>query len=416
MPPLPLASFWIGGFEGADHRNGAGVPLDMAAVTGHRRRLDDDYAQLARLGVRTVRESVGWRLSEIAPGRFDFTWMRRCMQAADRHGLQVLWTFMHYGMPDDLHVMAPAFVPRFVAFARAAARALRACEARWPPVVTPVNEIGFLAWALAETDTMAGGPRRADGDAPRTPEGDTLRSGYAVKCRLAEAAIAAMPAIREELPAVRFMHVEPLIHVVPEAGRPELQPLADQIAAYQWQAWDLLCGRLEPQLGGTAAHLDVLGVNHYHSSQWEVPSERRLAWHLGDPRRARLSTLLDTAWKRYCRELVVAETSHFGAGRRQWLDDIGGELQQAIGAGLPLRGACLYPVLDRPDWNDLGHWHRSGLWDAGTGENDGGPEGVPLRRLCAPYARALRRWTRRLAVAACEDPRNERAEGTRCST
>ena len=53
------------------------------------------------------------------------------------------------------------------------------------------------------------------------------------------------------------MHVEPLVHVVAS--------LAEQVRGYQWQAWDLLAGRLEPELGGSAEALDLLGINHYHN-------------------------------------------------------------------------------------------------------------------------------------------------------
>ena len=31
--------------------------------------------------------------------------------------------------------------------------------------------------------------------------------------------------------------------------------------------------------------------------------------------------------------------------------------------GVPLEGVCLYPILDRFDWEDPTHWHNSGLWD-----------------------------------------------------
>jgi hypothetical protein len=50
-----------------------------------------------------------------------------------------------------------------------------------------------------------------------------------------------------------------------------------------------------------------------------------------------------------------------------------------------LEGACLYPILDRFDWEDRNHWHNCGLWDLqlnGAGR---------YRRVLNPeYARALR--------------------------
>jgi len=49
-----------------------------------------------------------------------------------------------------------------------------------------------------------------------------------------------------------------------------------------------------------------------------------------------------------------------------------------------LWGICLYPVIDRPDWDDLNHWHRSRLWDL---QPDA--DGPPKRLLYQPYANAL---------------------------
>jgi hypothetical protein len=195
--------------------------------------------------------------------------------------------------------------------------------------------------------------------------------------------LAGMEAIRVVDPGARFLHVDPLVHVVPPADRPELQPLADEVAAFQWQAFDLIAGRREPELGGSPAALDLVGVNQYHSGQWEVVTEARLAWHTGDPRRRPFADMLEEAWRRYGRPLVVAETSHVGSGRAAWLDGIAQEVMNARARGVPVEGLCLYPLVDRHDWNDRAHWHRSGLWDRG---DDG------TMALVAPYAQALARW------------------------
>src|SRR5690606_5852100 len=99
MPETPFRSFWMGGFEGADHRNGSGVALDMAASNEHIARLDEDYGAAVRQGIRTVRESLGWRLSEPKDGCFDWRRLHAIRAAAERNGVQVLWTLMHYGTP-----------------------------------------------------------------------------------------------------------------------------------------------------------------------------------------------------------------------------------------------------------------------------------------------------------------------------
>jgi trimethylamine:corrinoid methyltransferase-like protein len=45
---------------------------------------------------------------------------------------------------------------------------------------------------------------------------------------------------------------------------------------------------------------------------------------------------------------------------------------------------CLYPILDRFDWEDYTHWHNSGLWDMQKNGN-----GHYHRVLNEEYARAL---------------------------
>src|SRR4029453_4110207 len=97
-PRFPFRSFWMGGYEGADHVNAHGLPLDMAGCNDHTRRLNEDYASAAALGAHAGRESIGWRLAEREAGRWDLSRVRRIARCASQHGLQVIWTFMHYGV------------------------------------------------------------------------------------------------------------------------------------------------------------------------------------------------------------------------------------------------------------------------------------------------------------------------------
>jgi beta-glucosidase/6-phospho-beta-glucosidase/beta-galactosidase len=121
---------------------------------------------------------------------------------------------------------------------------------------------------------------------------------------------------------------------------------------------------MEPGLGGQPKYLDVMGLNYYHSNQWEHP-DRRLPWE-AQPRDERwlpLHRLLAEMYNRYRRPLFIGETSHFGAGRGLWLREIVDEVSQAMRMGVPMEGITLYPIIDRPDWDNLEHWHNSGLWD-----------------------------------------------------
>ena len=410
---VPYRSFWMGGFEGADHRNSAGLPLDMARASGHLQRLSEDYAAAARLGLGTVRESIGWRLAETAPQTWDLKRAEGMARCAKDHGLQVLWSLMHYGTPPDVSLFDDALIPRFAAFGAEVARKLGPLSDEGP-VYSLINEIGFLAWAASETSLIwpyrrAASSSRLEGaeDDEQHPDDkhDTRRSGYAVKRRLVRAALAAMEAIRSIDPRARFLHIEPIVHICAPVGRDELQPLADTIADYQWQVWDLLCGKLEPQLGGCAAALDLIGVNHYHSSQWEAQTEARLNWLPPDARRRSPAALLAQTWQRYGRPLLVAETSHVGEGRAAWLDYIAGAVAEARAQGTPVAGVCLYPLVDRPDWDHASRWHRSGLFDVlpPRGEDSSRPEEdhchpeLEFERVAHPaYLSALTRWQCRL--------------------
>jgi len=60
--------------------------------------------------------------------------------------------------------------------------------------------------------------------------------------------------------AARFIHIEPLIHVVAPAHQPELTQAAANFCTYQWQVWDMLIGRYAPKLGGAPTAIDWIGT------------------------------------------------------------------------------------------------------------------------------------------------------------
>jgi hypothetical protein len=186
-----------------------------------------------------------------------------------------------------------------------------------------------------------------------------------LKRQLVRASIAAIQAIRAVDPTARFVAPEPLIHNVPPVSQPWNTGPALAQRNSQFEAWDLLTGRQEPSLGGREEYLDVVGVNFYAANQWEVPGGRKLHWDAGsdDPRWMPLHQLLAEVYDRYRRPLVIAETGHYGIGRADWLNEISAEVKQALVLGIGLEGACLYPILDRFDWDDESHWHNCGMWD-----------------------------------------------------
>jgi UDP-galactopyranose mutase len=362
-------SFWIGGFESASHINKSGARIDMVSATQHDVQVDQDYARLAGWGIQTVREGVRWHLVE-SDHDFDFSSLEMIVDAARRHRVQVIWALCHYGWPDDLDILTPGFVGRFARYCGRTARFI-ADHSDGIQFYTPVNEISFLAWAAGEKAYFH--PHRED-------------VGTALKHQLVRASIAGMEAIWAVDPTARIMHTEPLIHVLTPRDRPDLARAAADQRAAQFEAWDMLCGAMEPQLGGHPRYLDIVGVNYYHANQWEHP-DQRLRWEdtPRDPRWLPFSALLAEVYYRYWRPVVVSETSHFGSGRGRWIREVAEEVARAREAGVDVEGLCIYPIIDRPDWENPDHWHNSGLWDL---ERDAA--GRLQRVLCRDYAEALR--------------------------
>jgi beta-glucosidase/6-phospho-beta-glucosidase/beta-galactosidase len=375
--PTIFSSFWMAGFESACHINRRRQRLDMIASTQHDRFVESDYAKLRALGMTTVRDTARWHLIESSPGIFELSSVAATVSAARRQQIQIVWDLCHYGWPDGLDIYSAAFVDRFARFCSEISRFIRE-QSDDVPFYTPINELSFFAWAAGEVGWFY-------------PFGHSR--GGEVKRQLVRACIAGIEAIWAVDRRARIVTVEPLIHVVPPRGRPELADVAAAYRRSQFEAWDMLAGALTPELGGQPRYLDILGVNFYHDNQWEYPGGEKIAWHIlpRDPRWVPFHVLLREAYERYRRPIFVAETSHVGAGRALWISEMADELCLAIDAGVPLEGVCLYPILDRFEWDDPTHWHNSGLWDLVRDEQDN-----LLRRLNEEYADALYAAQRKL--------------------
>jgi beta-glucosidase/6-phospho-beta-glucosidase/beta-galactosidase len=376
--PSLFRSFWMGGFESACHITATGARLDMLRATQHDRFVREDYAALRDQRIGTIRDTIRWHLVERAPGVYDFSSLEPYVDAANATGVEVIWDLLHYGWPDGLDIFSPEFVDRFAGFCRATAEHLRT---RVPAerFYTPINEISFFAWAAGEVGWFH-------------PFG--IRRGGDLKRQLVRAWIAGVDAIRDVDPGARVVSVEPLIHTVPPRGRPDVDGRAAGQNESQWEAWDLLNGAREPELGGHPRYLDIVGVNFYHDNQWEVPGGAKIHWHVKprDPRWVPFSQLIRRAYDRYQRPIIIGETSHVGVGRADWIRELTDEVLIAIDLGLPLEGVCLYPIMDRFEWNDPTHWHNSGLWDY-----DIQADGTFRRVLNAAYAAEFSRSQLRLA-------------------
>jgi hypothetical protein len=211
-----------------------------------------------------------------------------------------------------------------------------------------------------------------------------------MKVALCRMAIEGAQAIREVIPGARMVHVDPIIHEVPPPGHPELERKAWEDAYEKaYEAWDMLYGRLRPELGGAPEILDIVGVNVYAYCESQINADgSKEALSPRDPRRKPLSDLLMYAWKRYHRPIIIGETSGAQNGRAEWLRMVMQESLKALNAGIDLQGICLYPCVDIPDWNS-GEFAKIGIFDV---KDAVGCERIP----CQPYIDELRRWQKML--------------------
>jgi len=347
----PFSSFWMGGFECSDKLNAFGNRVDILSATGHLQFIKEDYALLDAFKIRTVREGIRWSQVEKTPYKYDWNTVAAMIDAAAVHNIQQVWDLCHFGFPDDLTPLHPMFAKRFAAMCRSFVNFFRLKGSVSPLIVTPINEVSFLSWL--------GGDVR--GTAPYC-----INNGWEVKYALMKAYIEAIAAMKEVDPTIIILSTEPLVQIVPPLNATDEQIVAAAKADNeQFQALDILVGNICPELGGKPEYVDVIGFNFYFNNQWEIGYNTLLPWANlpADPRWLPFSELLIRAYSRYGKPVLIAETSHPGEHRPQWITYIAQECAKVIEQRVPLLGVCLYPIIDRPDWDNLDNWHNAGLWD-----------------------------------------------------
>jgi beta-glucosidase/6-phospho-beta-glucosidase/beta-galactosidase len=363
-------SFFFAGFESSTFVWKDGERKDYLALTGHDKHLGQDCDRMKSLGMAVARESIPWPFVDKGGGQYDWSRVDPTVEALAACEITPIWDLFHYGMPDGCDPFSDECRERFIDYAQAVAEHV---IPRNPatPFFTPVNEITFFSAAATDMGWMYPFAKGRYAEMKR------------VLCRMS---IEAAKAIREVDPRARFVHVDPMIHAVAPPDRPELAERAWQHAYEEaYEAWDMLCGKMAPELGGSKEILDIVGVNVYNFCQAQInPDGSRDVLGPDDPRRRPLSDMLQFVWDRYHLPIVIGETSGFQEHRAEWLRVSMEECMKALVSGVDLQGICLYPFVDIPDWNTQ-EWAKIGMFDIEDKETC---ERVP----CKPYIGELRRW------------------------
>lgn len=295
-------------------------------------------------GIQTVRTSARWHLIEERPGEYNFQSLDLLLDAAAETEIELVLDLLHFGWPDHIDVLSASFPSLFGRFVTAVARHLKA---RRDPCrkFAPVNEISFLSW---------GG-----GEAACLNPYETERAAD-LKRNLVRAAVIAGDILLNEFDRVRLIAPEPVIHIVGNPNIPGDDIEAENYRRAQFQAWDMLSGKLAPELGGRPEYIDIIGVNFYARNEWEhnakVPLPRT------DPRFRPFHKILEEVWNRYRRPMFVSETGTEDEARASWFNYVCDEVVLAHRLGLPVHGICIYPIVNHPGWEDDRHC-CSGLFD-----------------------------------------------------
>ncbi|HVX16662.1 MAG TPA: family 1 glycosylhydrolase [Acidimicrobiales bacterium] len=375
MAPPDFPAFAVAlGEEGSDPlvlHDGTLVRVDEFAASGHFDHLDDDLGAVAGLGVRVWRYGMPWRLTEPEPGRYDWQWWDRALDACARHGLTPVVDLCHFGLPDHY----PGFCdPKWV---EGLCRYVDAFLDRYrdPTWFTPVNEPGITALASALFGVW--NDRRT-----------SLDDYFVALGNVVLANLEALARIRADRNGW-WVGAEGFGCNVVDPGDERGQASADQARAVQQAVWDLHFG-LAPQAGAEGLYDAIDGSVLDRIAALVAPVERVVAGHdfypvnvtahgtrAGRPFtiRERVAAYEDEAsrWhERYGRDFWVAETSNLGldvADQTRWLDALTGGIDRLRSRGLPLRGICWYSRGDQFDWDSMlatpvGRVTEVGLFDA----------------------------------------------------
>lgn len=377
-------TFLQAGFECSTHKLRSGKRLDLLRSTQHDCLASEDYRRLHSFGIRTVRIGARWHLIEQSPGEYNFESLAVLFDAAIDTGTEVLLDLLHFGWPDHVDVFSASFPADFGRFVHALTRFVRqrrdCCT-----MFSPANEISFLSWAGGDVGAV-------------NPH--AIGRGHELKRILVRAAVAASEVLLNELDHVRLIAPEPVIHIVGNPAVPGDDVEAEMYRMAQFQAWDMLCGNMAPELGGRPEYLDIIGVNFYDRNQW-VHNSTSLS--RTDPRYRPFHQILEEVWNRYHRPLFVSETGTENSGRADWFNYVCDEVITAQYSRIPVHGVCLYPIVNHPGWEDDRHC-CNGLFDYADASGN--------REIHWPLANAILNQQQRLqrSYQYTHDPQHRRSD------
>jgi dTDP-4-dehydrorhamnose reductase len=339
---------------------------------GHAERLQD-LERFASLGIRAIRYPVLWeRTAPDGIASADWSWSDERLPVLQQLGVTPIVGLVHHGSgPRHTSLVSPDFADKLAEYAGAVARRYPWVE-YWTPVNEPCTTARFsgLNGVWYPHDTSEEGFIRA----------------LINQCR---AVVLSMHAIRAVNPNAKLVQTDDLSRTY---GTPEMTEIANFFNERRWLAWDMLCGKIDPEHalwdyllenGAGADELlwfkdnacppDIIGVNYYITSErWldhrveRYPESHRTNYRgvphadIEAPRVLATPTpgiapLLQETWDRYGLPVAVTE-AHIDANREdqlRWLVEIWNAAKKVQQGGADIRAVTVWALLGSFDWNCL---------------------------------------------------------------
>jgi beta-glucosidase len=375
----PTAFEWLAGIEDTfitAPSPKTGRTLDEYELTEHYRRLDDDLALFAQLGLRAVRYGIPWHRINPAPDTWDWTWADRPLERLLELGIQPVVDLVHYGVPGWLEdaYLNPDY-PRYVAeYAGRLAERFRGRIHTY----TPLNEPRVTAWYCGRLGWWP-------------PFRRSWPGFVQVMLGVCRGIVATVERLREVDPEIVDVHVDATDLYA--AATPALEAEASHRQEIVFLALDLVTGRVGPghplhawllAHGASVAELesfeqralrpDLIGINLYpmFSEKRLVGSGRGLRIRMRYAEADIVDRLAALYWERYGRPLLVSETASEGSitRRRRWLEDSVAATARVRARGVPLVGYTWWPLFALVTWGyregrkgPAEYLKQMGLWD-----------------------------------------------------
>lgn len=354
MATPTFRSFFMAGYECTYALAEAGRRFDLLHASRHDERCAEDYQLLLERGISTVREGLAWHDIDRGNGEYDFSRFEPMMQTARSLGIQQIWDLSHFDFPERFDSFTDEFPRQYGEYAKRVITLIRKYQTG-TLYICPMNEASFFAWMC---DRGLWAPYQ-------------VGRGTEFKKQLIKAAIAAMDAIWQVDTDVQFIHIDPYMHRRPLRKRNQLekdfcQDFNDNVKNF---AWDVISGKVLPELGGDPKYLNIIGINYYFYNQQQVginPNDhndfRFRSISLKNPMRLSLQSILQEMYDRYQVPIILSETGSYRNRRPAWWQYILQEIDAALTNAVPLYGVCAYPTLDI--LRGAGFIiPKSGLWD-----------------------------------------------------